>query len=77
MYAGRFPAKDRTLWLVVNRTDKTATGNQLAVPNGGKFFDLWHGAPRAGESSFPKAVLNFEVESHGYGDLATQRRSAR
>ena len=44
VYATRFPGKDRTLWLLVNRTDKTANGAQLTVPKSGKFIDLWHGA---------------------------------
>ena len=32
IYASRFPGKDRTLWLLVNRTDKTLSGDQIEIP---------------------------------------------
>ena len=73
VYASRFPGKDRTLWLLVNRTDKTLSGDQLEVPNAGKCFDLWHGV------SFPEAAgdaktrrLGFEIEAHGYGAVLSK-----
>src|SRR5262249_23109992 len=59
VYASRFTDEDRTLWLLVNRTDKNIDGDQLTLPKGGKFFDLYHGVPIASGS--------FEVEAHGYG----------
>jgi formylglycine-generating enzyme required for sulfatase activity len=70
VYASRFSGKDRTLWLVVNRTDKPKFGNQLAVPAGGKYFDLWHGVelpPAIGKDG--RQYLDFEVEAHGYGAI--------
>jgi len=64
VYASRFPGKDRTLWLLVNRTDKTTRGDQLEVPAAGRIFDLWHGAafPAASETS-KKQRLSFEIEA--------------
>jgi iron(II)-dependent oxidoreductase len=69
IYASRFPGKDRTLWLLVNRTDKNISGEQLPVPKDGKYFDLWHGAPLFVENKVDESVLNFEVEAHGYGAI--------
>ena len=68
MYASRFPGTGRTLWLLVNRTGKTLSGDQLAVPAGGKCFDLWHGArfPAAPQNA-EQQRLSFEIEAHGYG----------
>jgi iron(II)-dependent oxidoreductase len=68
IYASRFPGKDRTLWLLVNRTDKTLSGDQLEVPAKGKYFDLWHGVPFPAASDNEKQrPLSFEIEAHGFG----------
>jgi gamma-glutamyl hercynylcysteine S-oxide synthase len=69
VYASRFPGKDRTLWLLVNRTDKTAKGAQLKVPKGGNFIDLWHGAKLGASQNGDEATLSFEIEPHGYGAI--------
>ena len=68
VYASRFPGKNRTLWLLVNRTDKTLTGDQLEVPATGKYLDLWHGTafPTA-PADAKKQRLSFEIEAHGFG----------
>ncbi|HEX3602280.1 MAG TPA: SUMF1/EgtB/PvdO family nonheme iron enzyme [Lacipirellulaceae bacterium] len=70
VYASRFPGKDRTLWLLVNRTDKTLSGAQMEVPAPGNCFDLWHGVnfPKASGDS-KKQRLSFDVEAHGYGAI--------
>jgi formylglycine-generating enzyme required for sulfatase activity len=70
VYASRFPGKDRTLWLLVNRSDKDANGEQLRVPAGSsiEFFDLWHGKilePGAGET----ARLSFAMAKRGFGAI--------
>ena len=68
IYASRFPGKDRTLWLLVNRTDKTLIGEQLVVPRSGKYLDLWHGVTFPAEAGSDKERrLSFEIEAHGYG----------
>jgi gamma-glutamyl hercynylcysteine S-oxide synthase len=68
IYASRFSNGGRTLWLLVNRTNKSIRGVQLEVPSAVRTLDLWHG------TSFPKAEdgandmrLDFEIEAHGYG----------
>jgi iron(II)-dependent oxidoreductase len=69
VYATRFDGKDRTLWLLVNRTDKDISGEQLVASKGGKYFDLWHGVPLTSDEKEKKPTLSFEVESHGYGAI--------
>jgi iron(II)-dependent oxidoreductase len=68
VYASRFPGKDRTLWLLVNRSNKTLSGDQLEIPGSGKCFDVWHGVvfPEASDDA-KKQRLGFEIEPHGYG----------
>ena len=68
VYASRFPGGIGTLWLLVNRTDKTISGDQLEVPAAGRILDLWHGVafPNASGNA-KKQRLNFEIEAHGYG----------
>lgn len=68
VYASRFPGKDRTLWLLVNRSDKTLSGDQIEIPAAGKSYDLWHGVafPEASNND-KKQRLSFEIEAHGYG----------
>ncbi len=68
VYASRFPGKDRTLWLFVNRTDKSISGEQIEVPAAGKCYDLWHGVPFPDASKdLQKQRLSFDIEAHGYG----------
>ncbi|HEX3601832.1 MAG TPA: hypothetical protein VHU84_16885, partial [Lacipirellulaceae bacterium] len=68
VYASRFPGKDHTLWVFVNRTDKSIPGEQLEVPADAKYFDLWNGTELAGKPSENKqSKLSFEIEPHGYG----------
>ena len=69
IYASRFSGKDRTLWLLVNRTDKTVSGDQLEVLAEGKWFDLWHGAPHVTGPGNEQQGLIFEIEAHGYGAI--------
>ncbi|HEX5470586.1 MAG TPA: hypothetical protein VFW73_01810, partial [Lacipirellulaceae bacterium] len=67
VYASRFPGKDRTLWLLVNRTGHTINGDQLSAPAKGQYFDLWHGARFPSADAGGHRKLNFEIEAHGYG----------
>ena len=70
VYASRFPGPGRTLWLLVNRSNKDSTGEQLQVPagNGERFYDLWHGV-QLRPATWPTARLSFEIEDHGYGAI--------
>jgi formylglycine-generating enzyme required for sulfatase activity len=68
VYATRFAGDLGTLWLLVNRTDKTISGDQLEVRAAGRALDLWHGAAlEAPTTASNKQRLNFEIEPHGYG----------
>ncbi len=70
VFASRFPGKDRTLWLLVNRGDKDVGGGQVRVPGGPsmQFFDLWHGTKLAAGPGQP-ATLSFPLEKHGFGAI--------
>ena len=68
VYASLFVRGSSRLWLLVNRTDKTISGNQLEVTDSGRIFDLWHGVALKNPSDKPeKQRLNFEIEAHGFG----------
>src|SRR5262249_38698622 len=69
IYASKFPDKDRTLWLFVNRTDKSVSGDQIEVPARGKYYDLWHGKVLSSSRGSEKQRLAFEIEAHGYGAI--------
>jgi formylglycine-generating enzyme required for sulfatase activity len=69
IYASRFPGEKQTLWLLVNRSDRDAQGEQLQVPAaaGMRYYDLWRGVELKPAVSGPSATLSFEIEAHGYG----------
>jgi len=73
VFASEFPDNRRTLWTLVNRNDYNVSGRQIKVPYpvaGRPCYDLWHGAelaPERVDSRDHSAVLNFEIEAHGYG----------
>jgi len=71
VYASRFPGEGRTAWLLVNRGDADAKGDQLKVPfkPGTRYYDLWAGAELkpATDPGAATATLTFEIEARGYG----------
>ena len=69
IYSSRFPGKDRTLWLFVNRTDKAISGDQIEVPAKGMYYDLWHGKALSPTRSNENQRLAVEIEAHGYGAI--------
>ncbi len=71
VFASRFPAKDRTLWLVVNRSKKDIRGEQLAVPHsqGVRYYDLWNGVKLKPAIVAEAARLAFPIEARGYGAI--------
>lgn len=72
VYASRFPGQDRTLWLLVNRTDKDIQGAQLKVKGGGRVYDVWTGASIGDNTARvpgQETTLNFEIQAHGYGAI--------
>jgi gamma-glutamyl hercynylcysteine S-oxide synthase len=78
VFASKFPGRDRTLWLLVNRADHAVRGAQLRVPAeaGTVFYDLWHGRPLAPEPAGGLSTLHFDLEAHGFGAVLAVRGPA-
>jgi len=69
VFASRFPGSGMTLWTLVNRSECTVEGEQLAVAHveGARYFDAWSGValtPRLGDG---QATLEFSMEGQGFG----------
>jgi len=71
VFASRWPKGDETLWTIVNRNEYTVTGPQISIPwkEDVRYFDLYHGVELHPEHMGKNALLNFEIEPHGYGAL--------
>ncbi|HUO13740.1 MAG TPA: SUMF1/EgtB/PvdO family nonheme iron enzyme [Verrucomicrobiae bacterium] len=71
VFAGRFPGKNGTLWTIVNRNESDVNGPQLANRNqpGMHYYDLWHGAELQPSTENGMSVLNFDLESLGFGAI--------
>jgi len=68
VYASRFPGTDRTLWLLINRTEHSVEGPQLRVPAGpSSYLDLWNGRDLSPQVADGSAVLSFPIEAKGFG----------
>jgi formylglycine-generating enzyme required for sulfatase activity len=69
VYASRFPLKDQTVWLFVNRSGKALDGPQLSVPFtlGTRYYDVWNGHELNAQVSGNSATLSFPVEPNGFG----------
>ena len=69
VYASRFPGKERTAWLAVNRTAQDITGEQLRVPfkPGMRLYDLWAGKALQPAIDGETVTVSFDIEARGYG----------
>jgi formylglycine-generating enzyme required for sulfatase activity len=69
VFASKFPGQGQTLWTVVNRNEYDVAGRQISVAyqSGTHFYDVWHGVELQPEVDGATAVLNFEIEGHGFG----------
>jgi formylglycine-generating enzyme required for sulfatase activity len=69
VFASRFPQSTGTLWTIVNRNEYKVSGAELEVPHqsGTRYYDLWHGVELKPTLGNGKAILNFDLESLGYG----------
>jgi formylglycine-generating enzyme required for sulfatase activity len=74
VFASRFPAKSSTLWTIVNRNEYNVVGSQLRVPyrTGMHYYDLWHGTELKPSVEGGDAILNFEMESRGFGAVLAE-----
>lgn len=69
IFASRFPTRSYTLWTLVNRNEYDVRGEQLSLPHreGWHYYDVWNGEPLQPRIDGNRAVLEFEMEGHGFG----------
>lgn len=74
VFASRWPSDRQTLWTIVNRNAYTVSGRQLVVPwqNDLRYFDLWHGVELHPLHEGNSAILEFDIESGGFGAILAQ-----
>jgi formylglycine-generating enzyme required for sulfatase activity len=77
IYASRFPLKDSTAWLLVNRSGHDSSGQQISVPFtvGMKFYDVWNGRELSPDISGQTATLSFPIEPFGFGAVVAMSES--
>jgi len=71
VFASRWPGAQSTLWTIVNRNHYPVSGRQLSLPYkaGALYFDLWHGIEITPTQENGTSILNFDLESDGYGAI--------
>jgi hypothetical protein len=69
VYASRWPPGNQTVWTIVNRNEYDVGGLQMTVPraNGMRYSDLYRGVELTPVMEGNDTVLDFNLESHGYG----------
>ena len=70
VFASRWPARDLTLWTIVNRNEYGVKGRQIEAPypqEGRRYYDLWHGMELKPEVNGAETILSFDLEARGYG----------
>lgn len=69
VFASKFPSSKMTIWTFVNRGHKGVNGPQIELPQkkGIVYFDLWNGQKLTPEEKGNHIILNFKIESDGYG----------
>jgi len=71
VFATKFPGNGVTLYLFVNRNEYDVDGEQIELPDGLRYYDVWHGKEikpywrRSDRGVF----IEFPMEAHGYGAL--------
>lgn len=77
IFSSKFPAERMVLWMIVNRNEYSVKGGQMRVPaDGRRYYDLWHGVELTPHSEAGSLVLDFELESHGFGAVLGVDRGA-
>jgi formylglycine-generating enzyme required for sulfatase activity len=78
LYASRWPLGDETVWTIVNRNEYDLSGSQMEVPfqQGMRYFDLYHGVELKPKQEGANAVLEFDLEPHGYGAVLATPNAA-
>jgi formylglycine-generating enzyme required for sulfatase activity len=68
VYASRFPAEDRALWLLINRNDYGVTGEQLSLSaSQGTVVDLWNGTLLTPSVEGDVQRVALPIEANGFG----------
>ena len=76
VFASRFPARDATLWTLVNRNEYATEGEQLAVAHdkGAQYYDLWNAVKLAPRVEDGIAYLEVPLETKGFGAVIASRK---
>ena len=72
VFASKWPARDLTLWTIVNRNEYGVRGRQIKAPyrqEGRRYYDLWHGMELKPEVNGGETILSFDLEARGYGSV--------
>lgn len=74
VYASMFPANSRTLWTLINRSDRSVVGATLVVPlkPGVHYYDLWHGIELTPQINADAVVLGLDMAENGFGAVLAQ-----
>ena len=77
VFASKWPAAQQTLWTIVNRNSYAVSGRQLVVPYKAevRYFDLWHGVELHPVREDDNSVIEFDMESGGFGAILEQSAS--
>jgi gamma-glutamyl hercynylcysteine S-oxide synthase len=69
IFASKWPGENEALWTLVNRNTYDVNGGQLRLPQtpGAHYYDLWHGIELQPRLEDDAVVLDFPMESYGYG----------
>jgi len=70
VFASKWPARDLTLWTIVNRNEYGVKGRQIEAPypqEDRRYYDLWHGMELKPEVNGGETILSFDLEARGYG----------
>jgi hypothetical protein len=77
VFASKWPTDTQTLWTLVNRNAFDVEGGQLRLPaqKGAHYYDLWHGVELQPRTEDDAVILDFAMESHGYGAVLETTQS--
>jgi formylglycine-generating enzyme required for sulfatase activity len=77
VFASKWPTDTQTLWTLVNRNAFDVEGGQLRLPaqKGAHYYDLWHGVELQPRTEDDAVILDFAMESHGYGAILETTQS--
>jgi iron(II)-dependent oxidoreductase len=77
IFASKWPAENETLWTLVNRNAYNVDGGQLRLPQtpDAHYYDLWRGIELQPRSEDDTIILDFSMESYGYGAILETKQA--